>query len=75
MGYVHSCGLNKSFELICWGSNSDAQIDIPYNYKKDIRQVAAGKQHTCAIKEEEVQVLKEGRSRHVENQTVTKRNN
>lgn len=47
-GQYHTCGLTNEGSLLCWGSNSSGQTDIPTN--QTFIQVSAGGGHTCGVK-------------------------
>src|SRR6185436_17616946 len=61
LGSFHSCGVRKNGSLWCWGGNGNAQVGIGSagtNERAPLRvgdrsdwvTVAAGHQHTCAIR-------------------------
>jgi alpha-tubulin suppressor-like RCC1 family protein len=46
-GDNHTCRLNQSSDLTCWGDNSSGQTNVPGGIFKT---VAAGSAHTCALR-------------------------
>lgn len=60
-GQYHTCAINSSNELYCWGSNDKSQLSqtphvsvskVPVKVSKinnDIKDVALGSAHTCAL--------------------------
>jgi len=70
LGWYHSCGIDKTQKLWCWGSSEKGQLGLGYKgstaFKtkpfevtvtgpnKKWMTVAAGAQHTCAITEDEL---------------------
>ena len=45
-GYGHTCALDVTGHIECWGYNSHGQADPPDG---QFKQISAGYQHTCAI--------------------------
>lgn len=71
LGAAHSCAVKVGDELYCWGSDAAGQIGdgeaqsghgTPFLVRNDIRQVAAGQDHTCAIKASDGGLLCWGRN-------------
>ncbi|XXX76418.1 hypothetical protein WMF30_53100 [Sorangium sp. So ce134] len=58
LGASHSCAVKTGDELYCWGADDEGQLGngespptaTPMFIRGDIRQVASGQEHTCAIK-------------------------
>ncbi len=48
VGGAHTCALNESAELVCWGNNEFGQADAP---KGHFRSVTSGGAHTCAVQD------------------------
>ncbi|KAK9283924.1 hypothetical protein L1049_012181 [Liquidambar formosana] len=48
-GGSHVCGLNTSGSLLCEGSNSSGQLNVPTDSSMEFSKVALGANHTCAI--------------------------
>ena len=46
-GDNHSCGIRDNDELLCWGDNSEGQLEVPHGR---FLRVAAGGRYTCAIR-------------------------
>ncbi len=46
VGGLHTCGIDTAGELLCWGADSQGQIQVPTG---DWVQVSAGYEHTCAL--------------------------
>ena len=59
-GWIHTCAVNTSGAMYCWGNNSTGQLGAPVkgmatspvlvNKDTDWTRIAAGYGHTCAIK-------------------------
>ena len=47
-GNHHTCALQASGEVVCWGANRAGQTDVPSG---EYRSVSAGASHTCAVRE------------------------
>ncbi|MDC0679220.1 RCC1 domain-containing protein [Sorangium atrum] len=72
LGAAHSCAVKTGDELYCWGSDEEGQIGngaaeqsgyaTPLLVRSELRQVAAGQDHTCAIKTSDGGVLCWGRN-------------
>lgn len=50
VGGSHACGLNTTGFLICRGSNSSGQLNLPIHSANDFLGVALGVNHTCALR-------------------------
>ncbi|KAJ6409075.1 hypothetical protein OIU84_008717 [Salix udensis] len=50
-GESHACGLTRGGILVCKGSNSSRQLDVPFNSAFEFSGVAAGANFTCAVKQ------------------------
>ena len=48
-GGGHTCGLRSDRVVVCWGDDSDGQTDVPAGLGS-ARAVAAGADHSCAIR-------------------------
>ena len=46
-GAYHSCGVHTSNRVICWGDNTEGQVDQPPG---EFLSVSAGFQHTCGVR-------------------------
>jgi hypothetical protein len=46
-GAFHTCGLDMSNQVICWGDDSEGQSTYPGSL---LSSVSAGELHTCGIK-------------------------
>ncbi|WP_437316552.1 hypothetical protein [Sorangium sp. So ce385] len=70
LGTAHSCAVKTGDELYCWGADDEGQLGngelpqtaTPVFIRSDIRQVAAGQEHTCAIKASDGGLLCWGRN-------------
>ncbi|CAK8566480.1 unnamed protein product [Lathyrus sativus] len=49
-GGSHVCGLNSTGFLVCKGSNSSGQIDVPRGGAFEYGELALGDEHGCAIR-------------------------
>ncbi|XP_061351752.1 putative serine/threonine-protein kinase-like protein CCR3 [Gastrolobium bilobum] len=49
-GDSHVCGLNSTGFLVCRGSNSSGQIDVPQGGALEYSGLALGAEHSCAIR-------------------------
>ncbi|MDE0267927.1 MAG: RCC1 domain-containing protein, partial [Acidimicrobiaceae bacterium] len=49
-GEKHTCAIRTDDKIICWGSNSNSQVDAPTGR---FTAISAGGQHTCAIRTDE----------------------
>ena len=45
-GHYHSCGINETGSILCWGQNDQGQTDAP---EGEYLSVSAGSFHSCAI--------------------------
>uniref|UniRef100_A0A6N2LHZ3 non-specific serine/threonine protein kinase n=1 Tax=Salix viminalis TaxID=40686 RepID=A0A6N2LHZ3_SALVM len=50
-GESHACGLTRGGILVCKGSNSSRQLDVPFNSAFEFSGPAAGANFTCAVKQ------------------------
>ncbi|KAJ6691932.1 SERINE/THREONINE-PROTEIN KINASE-LIKE PROTEIN CCR4 [Salix purpurea] len=50
-GESHACGLTRGGILVCKGSISSRQLDVPFNSAFEFSGVAAGANFTCAVKQ------------------------
>lgn len=49
-GGDHTCGVDATGKLVCWGNNSERQCNVPYGFfKAGTLQASAGTDHTCAL--------------------------
>ncbi|WP_437967159.1 hypothetical protein WMF04_47710 [Sorangium sp. So ce260] len=70
LGAAHSCAVKTGDDLYCWGADEDGQLgngEPPYTatptfIRSDVRQVAGGQDHTCAIKASDGGLLCWGRN-------------
>jgi len=47
-GYSHTCMLNDSNEVQCWGSNRNQQLDTVEGFDQ-IVQLSSARKHTCVL--------------------------
>ena len=45
-GHYHSCGIDESGSVLCWGQNDYGQTDAPSG---EFVSVSAGSYHSCAV--------------------------
>ncbi|WP_437316551.1 hypothetical protein [Sorangium sp. So ce385] len=73
LGAAHSCAVKTGDELYCWGADDQGQLgngsDVmqtvypePVLIRSDVRRVAAGQEHTCAIRASDGGLLCWGRN-------------
>ncbi|GMP89700.1 hypothetical protein CsSME_00041153 [Camellia sinensis var. sinensis] len=56
-GVSHACGLTQTGILICKGSNSSGQLDVPSHLPFEFEGIAMGSNHSCAIQSKNGLVL------------------
>ena len=49
-GGMHVCGLNSTGFLVCKGSNSSGQLNVPVNEQYGFKKLALGLDHSCALR-------------------------
>lgn len=50
-GGMHVCGLNSTGFLVCKGSNSSGQLNVPVNEPYGFKKLALGLDHSCALRQ------------------------
>jgi hypothetical protein len=48
-GSAHACALRPAGTVICWGDNSDGELNVPPGLT-GVKKISVGGAHTCAIK-------------------------
>ncbi len=72
LGYEHTCALRDTGEVLCWGNNVDGRLGYgdllnvgldetpavkgPVAVGGSVRQIVAGRQHTCAVRDDDTVV-------------------
>ena len=50
-GQDHNCGVRTDGTVVCWGSNSFGQVNVPVGLTS-VSQVALGHSHSCALRQD-----------------------